>query len=339
MATIRKRGKASWQAQIRHIGFPNQSKTFKTRLAAQRWINSTTSDMEAGAWNDLRLQRSIFVSDLLRRWRDSLHPNTKVFCDSKLHTVEFLARELEGVSLAAFDNEFIMEYAKRRSETVRRSTLGTELSYLSQCIDFCRTIFKTPLPFNPVHEVRGVLGQLNMVGGSRCVERRLRDGEYELLQDIDMTPWLRPVMDIAVNSAMRQGEIFRMKWSDLDFKKGTIFIKDRKDPKEKEGNDQIIPMFPPVREALLRAQEFTGDDGRVLHVTSTKSIGDAFRRVRIKAGIYDLRFHDLRHEGVSRLFEKGWSIPQVAAVSGHKDWTQLKRYTQLKPGDLLTAYG
>lgn len=63
---------------------------------------------------------------------------------------------------------------------------------------------------------------------------------------------------------------------------------------------------------------------------TTGAISAAFTRACQFLQIEDLRFHDLRHEGVSRLFETGMNIPQAAAVSGHRSWTSLKRYTHLK---------
>ena len=68
------------------------------------------------------------------------------------------------------------------------------------------------------------------------------------------------------------------------------------------------------------------------------SISDKFAKLVKKAGIVDLRFHDLRHEAISRMFEKGMAIEQVAAISGHKTWTNLKRYTQLSPTALSNAF-
>jgi integrase len=60
-------------------------------------------------------------------------------------------------------------------------------------------------------------------------------------------------------------------------------------------------------------------------------VGTAFRRSCKALDIDDLRFHDLRHEGTSRLFEAGFPIEKVAMVTGHKDWRMLRRYTNLKP--------
>jgi len=337
MAYIRKRA-GNYKAEIRRKEFPNQTKSFTSKAAAASWARRVETSMDDGTWIDVQQQSIVYISDVLLRWQNYIHPNTKVFCKSKLQSIDFLRREFAGVTLDQFTNELIMSYAKRRRETVSKSTLNTELSYLAQCVDFSKTIFKIPLLANPVREIRSTMSQLNMIGSSVHLDRRLREGEYERLMAVPLTPWLKPVIDIAMFSAMRQGEIHALTWDDVDFKNNTIFIKDRKHPTKKIGNDQIIPMFPPVREAFLRAQNYTGVGRKVLHVRKSNSISDAFARVRKHAGIYDLRFHDLRHEAISLLFGKKWTIPQVAAVSGHNDWSQLKRYTQLKPGDLLELY-
>lgn len=337
MATIRNRS-GKYHVQIRRKYFPIQTKSFTSKAAAASWARRVETSMDDGTWVDVQQQSTVYISDVLLRWQNYIHPNTKIFCTSKLQSIDFLRRQFEGVTLDQFTNELIMSYAKKRRQTITRSTLNTELSYLAQCVDFSKTIFKIPLLANPVREIRSTMSQLDMIGSSVHLDRRLRDGEYERLMAVPLTPWLKPVIDIAVFSAMRQGEIHALTWDDVDFKNNTIFIKDRKHPTEKIGNDQIIPMFPPVREAFLRAQNYTGVGRKVLHVKESNSISDAFARVRKRAGIYDLRFHDLRHEAISLLFGKKWTIPQVAAVSGHNDWSQLKRYTQLKPGELLDLY-
>jgi integrase len=79
-------------------------------------------------------------------------------------------------------------------------------------------------------------------------------------------------------------------------------------------------------------------EGRIFPYNG-KSIGTAFRRQCKDLKIEDLHFHDLRHEGTSRLFEVGFSIEQVALVTGHKDWKMLRRYTHIKPETLHTKRG
>lgn len=113
---------------------------------------------------------------------------------------------------------------------------------------------------------------------------------------------------------------------------------DRKDPRQKTGNNQSIPLlkisgFDPV--AIIEAQRPIRSDGEErIFPYHHKSAGTAFTRACRALKIVDLHFHDLRHEGTSRLFEAGFQIPQVALVTGHKDWKMLRRYTHLKPESL-----
>ena len=68
---------------------------------------------------------------------------------------------------------------------------------------------------------------------------------------------------------------------------------------------------------------------------SANAVRLAWEKLKIKGSIKDLHFHDLRHEAISRLFEKGLSIPEVALISGHRDVRMLFRYTHLKAEDVL----
>ena len=165
MASIRKR-KDGYTVEIRRKGFPHQRDFFPTQLAAKRWAIKTQAAMDNGTWIDVQQQGTVYISDVLLRWQNYIHPNIKIFCESKLHSVAFLRREFAGVTLDQFTNELIMSYGKKRRKTVSKSTLNTELSYLAQCVDFSKTIFKIPLLANPVREIRITMSQLNMIGSS-----------------------------------------------------------------------------------------------------------------------------------------------------------------------------
>ncbi len=114
-----------------------------------------------------------------------------------------------------------------------------------------------------------------------------------------------------------------------------LLIRDRKDPREKKGNDQRIPLLAISgydAMALIEDQRSirANDNDRVFPYNH-RSVSARFTRTCQELGIEDLHFHDLRHEGTSRLFEAGFEIQQVALVTGHKDWKMLRRYTHLKP--------
>lgn len=127
-------------------------------------------------------------------------------------------------------------------------------------------------------------------------------------------------------STRRQDEITRVEWKGLDKVHSRVFIKDMKHPGDKAGNDVWCDL---PDHALNIALAMPKTSERVFPYDS-RSISAAFTRACKVLAIEDLRFHDLRHEGVTRLFEIGETIPQVAAVSGHRSWASLQRYTHIK---------
>ncbi len=72
--------------------------------------------------------------------------------------------------------------------------------------------------------------------------------------------------------------------------------------------------------------------------TSASCLRLAWNRAHKKAGITDLRFHDLRREVVSRFFEMGMSVLEVVMISEHKDMRQLFRYTHLNPENVFNKH-
>jgi integrase len=111
-----------------------------------------------------------------------------------------------------------------------------------------------------------------------------------------------------------------------------VLVRDRKDPRQKKGNDQWVPLLGDAWTVLQRQPEV--DDEPRIFPCDEQTISKYFREACVALGIPDLHFHDLRHEGTSQLFEEGFEIQQVALVTGHKDWRHLRRYTNLKPESL-----
>lgn len=193
---------------------------------------------------------------------------------------------------------------------------------------------KVALP-DVVASSRPLLTHLGQIGGGGKRERRPTEDEL-----VHLTNWLAKergdlyaeVVRFAVATAMRRGEIVKLLWADVDRVKRLVLVRDRKDPRKKVGNDQWVPLLPTAW-ALLDCLARSDDEPRIFPVheqTLSKYFLEACRAL----GVPDLHFHDLRHEGTSRLFEEGYEIQQVALVTGHKDWRHLRRYTNLKPEDL-----
>ncbi|MEP3329363.1 tyrosine-type recombinase/integrase [Sedimentitalea sp.] len=147
----------------------------------------------------------------------------------------------------------------------------------------------------------------------------------------------------AVCTAMRLSEICRIRWDDLDVEGRMVTIRDRKHPRSKIGNDQRVPLLSgpvtidgqqvdPLRLILDQRR-----DNDCIFPFSPATVSTTFTRGVASCRTKDLRFHDLRHDGISRLFEAGYDIPRVSLVSWHQDWSMLRRYTQIDPASLHRA--
>jgi integrase len=336
MATIRSRN-GKYFVEVRKLGFRPVRRTFETKAAARAFATQTEAAMDNGSWIDVHEQRTTDVGELLERYIDEIHP-IRPFGKSKLATVKLTARAFLGTPVSQLTPASIMTYARGRSQKVSRSTLAAEMTFFAQAIDTARTLWDAPLKDNPVRATMKVMTQLGMLGSSQKRSRRLQPGELDALLNAAGTHWIRPMILIAVESGMRQQEIQQLTWEDVDFQNETILIRNRKHPREKIGNDQVIPMFPGVKQVLWDEYQISKRRGPVFEVKHAASISDRFALLCKQARVADLHFHDLRHEAISQMFERGMDIPQVAAVSGHKTWTQLKRYTQLRPETLKKAF-
>ena len=185
-----------------------------------------------------------------------------------------------------------------------------------------------------IDEAMPLLTRLNLVARSQRRQRRLKGDEGKRLiayfkkQDEDSVIPMADIVDFALWTTKREGEICRYRWEDLDVKKRTIMLRDMKDPRRKEGNHHTIPLLGKALEIIQRQPKI----GECIFPYKPESVGARFTRACKKLEIVDLHFHDLRHEAISRLFEAGYQIHEVAQVTGHKDLNTLwKIYTHLYP--------
>ena len=177
------------------------------------------------------------------------------------------------------------------------------------------------------------MSNIRVAGSSQQRERRLRPGELEKLIEAAQScrnPYVIPIIHLAVETGMRRGEIISIQWDHLDLEKRTLLI-----PHTKNGYARTIPL---TTTAVGILEEVHKIEERVFPITA-----NAFRlnweRVKRRAGIEDLHFHDLRHEAISRFFEMGLNAPEVALISGHRDMRMLFRYTHLRAEDVARKLG
>ena len=326
---VRRRGK-SYEAVCKKKGYGRKSKTFKTKHAAKAWGTKTQGEMDDHKFIDTRESRSVLMENIIDDLIYSFERFGLAIAGPKLGQLHQLKKHFTGVSIHAMTFDDVLDFAAHRRKTVGASTLQTQMYYLKQAVVNSRIKTEHPVVDMAIDELK----KKKLIMGSKKRDRRLEPGEYEALMNEAEGHWISAAIDIALESAMRQGEIHALKWSDINESKGVIRLK-RKDKDAETGqSEQKIPMVQGVREALLRAHNVFGQGPHLIPVKRSASISDKFARLTKELGIVDLRFHDLRHEAISRMFERGVRVEQVRVVSGHRTLEQLSRYVNLRPEDL-----
>ena len=229
-------------------------------------------------------------------------------------------------------SEKLVSFARKLNQTVEPQTCNNYFSHLSSIFTVAKPAWGYPLSRQEFEDALTVIKKLGLIRKGNERDRRPTLEELDRLMEHfgrvrDHRPSSLPMQKIvafALFSTRRQEEISLLRWDDLD--EDRILVRDMKHPGDKRGNNVYCELPP---EALAIIKSMPHDEDRIFPY-STDAISAAFTRACKIVGIKDLRFHDLRHEGISRLFEMGRTIPQVAAVSGHRSWTSLKRYTHIR---------
>lgn len=317
MATFTKLRSGSWRVQVRRKGrYVND--TFLRRKDAEEWALEIERRIDRGepplAVN-LREQR--IFGDLIRLHRDDLREVGKRIGRSKTASLAFLEERLGRLHLQELDRDRLIQFGKERAaEGAGPVTLGIDLGYIKTILSHAAAVHGVFVSTEGVDLARIALGRLGLVG--KGVERDRRPTQDELNRVIaafEANAWqkipLGRIIRFAVATAMRQDEICRVAWSDFDEQNRMLLIRDRKDPRRKNGNNQRIPLLDISGYdgfAIIQEQRRMVDAnpcGRIFPYNG-RSVGTAFRRQCRDLKIKDLRFHDLRHEGTSRLFEAGF---------------------------------
>jgi integrase len=205
-------------------------------------------------------------------------------------------------------------YRDERLETVTPKTLKRQLSPIQNLFEVARREWALPIKENPVQH-------LSLKAPERRRERRLHGDELQQL--VEAARYTRnslvlPIILLAIETGMRRGEILAMRWDHLQESHRALLV-----PISKNGQPRVIPLSLPALELLSGVPRMSE---RVFPITSI-AFRLAWERLRRRAGLGDLNFHDLRHEAISQMFEKGLTAPEAALVSGHKDLRMLFRYT------------
>jgi len=326
MATIRKLsiGTKSWQAIVRIKGNRPQSKTFSSKRDATCWANQLETEIAQGIFVDTAQAESLTFASILERYRVEIVPQKRGQrqFNTQIRTM-LSSKSLKGLSLLNVTPHAVgLHRDARLSSSISPSTVRKDLSFLHKLFEVVRKDWHINLPKgNPVALVSRPKDLT-----SRARVRRLEEGELEhLLKALSSSSLVYNFVLFAIETAMRRSEITSIKPEDINFESKTLHI-----PKTKTGVPRTIPLSSKAVEILKEVGQFS---------IKADSVSQAFLRACSRADIHNLRFHDLRHEATSRLFEKGLTPIQVASITGHQDMKMLQRYTHLKAENLVEKLG
>jgi integrase len=313
MASIRKRGNA-WQARVTRRGFPEESGTFKTKAEAERWSRSTEAAMDAGTFSSSRPAQDVLLGDLLARYRQTVTPMKKGAVEEGFRLKSIERSRMARLSLANVTAQVIAEYRDARLATCKPDTVIRDLAVLSSIFNHARKewgyTFTNPVPL--VRKPQASPGRSRVVSCDE--ERRL------LLHAVPSgrrNALMRPVLLMALETAMRKGELLALRWEHVDLDRRVVFL-----PTTKNGRSRSVPLSTRALETLSTLDR----SHPLVFPWKAAALNKAFERLCWRAGIEELRFHDLRHTATTRLAERLPNVIELAAVTGHLSLQVLKRY-------------
>lgn len=371
MATITKRGPYQWRAQVRRHGYPAQSKTFNTKAEAEAWANMIESEMARGVWVSRGEAEATTLQEALSRYEREVSPAKKGSAQETSVLKACMATDLAKRPLASIRSADLAKIRDEWLKDYRPATVLRRLAVLSHVFNVARKEWGMESLSNPVELVRKpqpnnartrriAVGDppLNAAGSDdEQSDRNTQDGELERIVAASESPLLPAIIWLAVETAMRRGEIVGLRWEHIDLQRRVAHL-----PATKNGSARDVPLSTRAVSVLQTLNDRravpaehhdtnrTSGTGPVFAIRGD-AVTRAFERAVARARkryveecqtiarrpddrlLLDLRFHDLRHEATSRLASI-FPMHELTKITGHKDPRMLMRYYHPRAEDL-----
>lgn len=339
MATFEIQPSGYIKAKVRRKGYPQQSSTFRTKTEAEAWARQVEAAIERGGFVSASTAERTTFSELAARFASDFAPfhYRDRYWPQRL---ALLTKRLGSYSMAAITPQLVAGYRdsrlkdpnpnfKRNPQCITGSTVKKELELLSKVLDVCQKEFGIFLPHgNPVRSIRKP-----KQGAGR--DRRLDANEWDALMrecKNSRNPWLYAAVILATETAMRQAELLSLDWKMVNRQRRLAML-----TTTKNGEARAVPLSMAAMDILDTLP--ASIKGRVIPCENT-TLYRAFKTACKRASIQNYTWHDLRHEAISRLAERGdFNLVEMAAISGHKTLQMLKRYTHLQAEKLALKLG
>lgn len=332
MASITKRGDF-WRAQVRSKGQDSVSRTFDTKAEAQVWARSIENAMDKGLYIDNSEAMRTTLLEAIERYEKETIARKNYPAQELQRTKHWKTQPLAKRYLATLRGVDFAKYRDSRMDGGRAAaTVRQELQVVSHLFETARKEWGMEGLLNPLKNIR-------KPSASYGRDRRLEPGEFERIS-AEMArrgnPYALPAFELAIETSLRQGMLFALRWEWVDLANRKICIPLAFRRLANKGVPAELPLSTKAV-CVLRGMP-RAINGQVFDTTAD-AVVMIWKKTKTALNIKNLRWHDLRHEAASRFFEKGLHPMQVAAITGHKSLNMLRRYTHLKAEDLAVMLG
>lgn len=312
MASIRK-VKNKWEARVRVKGHSTYCKSFTQKSDALAWSKSVEVGLETGITPLNRVHKTFFFRDAVEKYLQEVSPSKKSHQSECYRLKKLLASSLSKLCLTDIKTADVKLFRDKRLLEVSTGSVRKELYLISSLFETAKREWGLEALSNPVRNLR-------IPRDSPPRTQRLATEERQRLlsslkQQSNKT--LEQVVMIALETAMRRSELCNLKWANIDLDNHLLRVEDTKN-----GESRHIPLTPTAAYVFRNISK----EGELVFQTNGNAIRQSWERFKKRYGFEYLRFHDLRHEAISRLFELGLSVPEVATISGHRTVSQLFKY-------------
>ena len=304
-------------------------RSFDTRTQAQKWARGIERKLDTGDFSDYTEASKLTFGDLLIRYRVENKHKAKKDWKNEGYKIDIILKDtISDTNCLRLSSKHITEFRERLLMSVSGSTFNKYLSFMSSVIQTAINDWGIYFPSNPCRSMK-------REKESKPRTRVLDESEQtELLEACSLVNniYLKPMVEFSIETAIRQGELLKIKYNNISLKNRTLLLTDTKN-----GEDRTIPLSE--KAFLILQSQPRQFDGRVFPLTRNQ-VKHSWKEALKKTKIEGFRWHDIRRHACSMLFEKGLSVPEVQLMSGHKDpKILLNTYTKLDPRKLVKKLG
>jgi integrase len=315
---------------VRRQGFKTLVKSFKSKAEASKWGREQERNVDTGLATDYTEASKNTLSDLFRRYiRENKHKAKKQWRNEEYRVGQLLKDTISDINLLRFSTKHLAEFRDRRCDQVKSATYNKDFNFIGVVISTAINDWGIYIPHNPCKMMKR---ETEAKPRKRILEN---DEQTRLIEACALSEniYLKPMVQFSIETSVRQGELLKIKYEHINFKKRLVTLYDTKN-----GEDRIIPLSRKAFGILCSLpRQF---NGRMFPMTR-HSLKFWWRQALKRAKIEGLRWHDLRRHAITIMFEeKGLDVPTVQLISGHKNpMVLLNTYTKLNPEKLVAKLG